>query len=62
MKRAIWATQPSPSWKATTVRRAGMLADAEGERGQVDGEEAGAVGDLGEAVGERRRSAIVATG
>ena len=27
MKRAIWATQPSPSWKETTVRRAGMLPE-----------------------------------
>ena len=27
MKRAIWETQPSPSWKETTVRLAGMLAD-----------------------------------
>ena len=52
MKRPIWATQPSPSWKATTVRRAGMLRRAERQRGQVDGEQAGAVGDLGEAVGE----------
>ena len=51
-KRPIWATQPTPSWKATTVRFAGMLRRAERQRGQVGGEQAGAVGDLGEAEGE----------
>ncbi len=56
MKRPIWATQPTPSWKATIVRRAGMLPEPSARRGQVDGEQAGAVRDLGQAVGERRRS------
>ena len=27
MKRPIWATQPTPSWKATIVRRAGIRAE-----------------------------------
>ena len=53
-KSPIWATHPTPSWKATMVRRAGMLRGAERERGEVDGEQAGAVRDLGEAVGEAR--------
>ena len=43
------------------VRRRRHDAGAEREAGQVDGEEAGAVGDLGEAEGAPRR-AIEATG
>ena len=54
-KRAICATQASPSWKAVIVRLAGNVGAAERQPGQVDGEKARAVEDRRSAVGDRRR-------